>query len=427
MKKLALSLYIIMLSLTACASTNENIADNQAYQNYLQWLDKLKIEMVEKGISAATIDRVYGQNDFYHAKPMAVVRDRQQTEFVLTTSAYLNRVVNATRVSQAQAKYREKRTLLSKIEKKYDLPGQYIVAFWGVETNFGQNFGGYNVIDALTEMSYDQRRSEFFKKELYNALKIIEDHDIDFQKMHSSWAGAMGHFQFMPSTYNAYAVDFDNDGVADIWENFGDAAASAANYLTTIGWDKDIPWGWEVKLPWNFNYNLSGRHNFRSLDEWKKLGLTGVNIKLSDIKGTIKAALITPEGAKGRAYLVTENFLKIMHWNRSENYALAIGLLSDYVINNKKWHKIERSALQNLKTDDVKKIQSFINRNGIAQLSEDGQLGSKTKEAIKLLQKRFLLNPDGHPDTNLLQKIDNFDPAKGFVIPVPERKLHKPK
>ena len=427
MKKTILILLMMLWSVAACASTKDNaIKDKKAYQDYLVWLGDLKKEMVQKGIKQETIDKVYGENDFYHEKPQAVLKDRKQAEFVMVSSEYLDRVACKKRAEQARAKYLELKKILDKVEAKYNLPAEYIVAFWGAETNFGSNFGGYNVIDALTEMSYDKRRSDFFKKELFNALKIVEDQNIEYQKMRGSWAGAMGHFQFMPSTYNNYAVDFDGDGIADIWDSFDDAAASAANYLTAIGWNKNFPWGWEVNLPWNFNYKVSGRDKFRTIHEWKKIGVTLKYDKDFKVADTTKAAIVTPEGKKGRAYLVTENFAKIMQWNRSENYALAIGLLADYTLSGRKWHS-QSADNPKLKTDDVKRVQAFINKIGFARLEEDGQLGTKTKEAIKLLQKRALLVPDGYPDSRLLAKIESYEKGSGFAIPVPERKLHKSK
>lgn len=415
-----------VIGVTACASASEPIKNKKAYQDYIVWLESLKKEMVQKGISQATIDKVYGENDFYHERPAAVAKDRHQPEFLLSADDYLNRIVCKIRSEQAAIKYQEMQHLWKKITDEYNLPAEYIVAFWGAETNFGQHFGGYNVIDALTEMSYDKRRSKFFKKELFNALKIVDTQKIDYKKMRGSWAGAMGHFQFMPTTYNAYAVDFDNDGIIDIWDSFADAAASAANYLTSIGWDKNIPWGWEVKLPWNFDYELSGREKYRNLSEWIDMGVVRQDGKKWQSDYDIKAAILTPDGKTGAAYLVTENFAKIMQWNRSENYALAIGLLADYALSGKKWQKRTAHGLK-IKTADVKKVQAFINKLGIAKLTEDGQLGSKTKEAIKLLQKRAMLVADGYPDSKLMHKIEHYDEKSGFAVPVPPRKLHKQK
>ncbi len=418
---LAVSL-IALWSATACATDNLKI---EAPEEYLEWLENLKVEMIEKGISKKTIKKVYAQN-YYH-EPKAVVQDRKQLEFVLTSDKYINRVVNKVRTEKAQEYYKKLIPLWIKIGEKYALPAEYVVAFWGIETNFGSNFGGHNVIDALTEMSYDKRRSAFFKKELYNALKIIDDYDIDFTQMHGSWAGAMGHFQFMPSTFNAYAVDFDGDNKIDIWNSFDDAAASAANYLTTIGWKKNIPWGMRVILPWNFDYKLTGRHKDLTVKSLNKIGVRTVSGKKIKLNPELKVSIITPEGKKGNAYLITDNFYKIMHWNRSENYALAVGILADYVKSGKKWQKLEQKDVQKVKTDDVLKIQSFINKLGWFKLDEDGKLGSKTRDAIKKVQKKAMLPQDGYPDYYLMRKINSYNDKKGFAIPVPERKLHKVK
>ena len=421
-KKIMVSVFAL-LGIVACASAN---VTSLAPKEYLDWLDELKKEMVEKGISQSTIDKVYAF-DYYHLEPVAVKKDRNQLEFVLTSNQYINRMVNKVRVEKGQEKYKELKPLLTEVEKKYALPAEYIVAFWGVETNFGSNFGGHNVIDALTEMSYDKRRPKFFRKELYQALKIVDTWSIDFTKMQGSWAGAMGHFQFMPSTFNSYAVDFNQDGQIDIWSSFDDAAASAANYLTTIGWQKEIPWGMEVSLPWNFDYSLTGRNKPLTIARWRKIGVRTVDNKKIKLADELKASIITPEGKKGRAYLITDNFYKIMHWNRSENYALAIGLLADYIKTGKNWKKVPDISAQRLKTDDVIKIQSFINKLGWFKLEEDGQLGTKTREAIKKVQKEARLPQDGYPDYQLMRKINNYNRGIGFSIPVPTRKLHKAK
>ncbi len=426
MRRLAIGLCAVICGLSSCVSAKENVKNESAYQDYLVWLDNLKSEMLKKGIRQETLDKVYGENDFYHEKPQAVLHDRKQPEFVFTSADYLNRLVCKERAEQAAVKYKENKALLQKVAQQYALPAEYLIAFWGAETNFGTTFGGYNVFDALTEMSYDKRRAKFFTNELYNALKILQEQKFEPAKMQSSWAGAMGNFQFMPTTYNKYAVDFNANGKIDIWDEFDDAAASAANYLTAIGWEKDIPWGWQVELPWNFDYALSGRDKKQSIAFWKQKGVQPKD-GWGKIKDDVLSAVVTPEGARGEAYLVTDNFHKIMQWNRSENYALAIGLLADYAKGKKAWRKIKHNSEHKLKSDDVKKVQQFINQRGLAKLDEDGTLGSKTKEAIKVLQKEAMLPQDGYPSAVLLDKIANYNPQTGFTVPIPERKLHKPK
>lgn len=410
----------LMLSASACAATPEVSAPSE----YLQWLTNLKKEMVERGISQATIDDVY-KTSYYKPNAAVVKSDRKQAEFVLTSTDYLNRVVNKNRVEQARKHYKQLYPTLKKIEDKYGVQAHYIVAFWAVESNFGQNFGGYDVIDSLTTLSYDQRRPKFFKEELYQALKIIDTWHIDHAKMQGSWAGAMGQFQFMPSTFNAYAVDYTGDNNIDIWHSFEDSSASAANYLAQIGWGKNQAWGQEVTLPWNFNFANSGRNQTKTIKEWKKLGIQTINKQKLNLPDDLSASIIVPEGKKGNAYLVLNNFRKIMVWNRSENYALAIGVLADYIKSNKTWKPTKENPAVRLRTDDVLKIQAFINRLGWSKLDEDGMLGSQTREAIKQVQEKAKLPQDGYPDAKLLKKINSYNPEVGFAIPTRTQKLHK--
>ena len=395
-------------------------------QDWNKWLDGLKMEMIEKGISEKTIKKAY-KDDYFHEVKDVVLQDKKQAEFLLTSDKYVNRLVNKSKVNLARAKYKDLKDKYRDISDKYGVPLNYLISFWAIETHFGYNKGKYHLIDGLTNLSYKNRRAKFFKKELYNVLKIMDEYELDGDKLKGSWAGAMGHFQFMPSTFNAYAVDFDGDKKIDIWNSFDDAAASAANYLTTIGWKKDIPWGMKVNLPWNFDYKLTGRHKDITVKTLNKIGVRTAKGKKIKLAPELKVSIITPEGKNGNAYLITDNFYKIMHWNRSENYALAVGILADYVKTSKKWQKLTQNKVQKVKTDDVLKIQSFINKLGWFKLDEDGQLGTKTRDAIKKVQKKAMLPQDGYPDYQLMRKINNYNAKKGFAIPVPERKLHKVK
>lgn len=392
---------------------------------YTQWLKELQWEMLSKGISKKTLKTVYGENDYYHPAPEVVKIDRNQTEFVLTFTDYLNRVVNKKRVETARQKYKDLYPLFNDLESKYGVPVNYLIAFWGMETNFGQNFGGYQVVEALTVLSYDKRRPKFFREELYQALKIIDTWDVDYTQMQGSWAGAMGHFQFMPSTFNAYAVDYNGDGKIDIWHSFEDAIGSAANYLSSAGWKAGQTWGMEVSLPWNFDYAQTGRLKTKTIADWKKQGVRTADNKEITLSGDIKGAIIVPEGKKGKAFLVLPNFNVIMKWNRSENYALAIGTLADYIRSGKAWKAAEQVPAVRLKTEDIMKIQSFINKLGWFSLDEDGQLGTKTREAIQKVQAKAKMPADGYPDYQLLNKINKYNPQVGFAVPVQPRKLHR--
>lgn len=387
-------------------------------KEWMIFLENLKKEMLAKGISSEVINRAYGENTYYHLKPEVVEKDKKQTEFILTASEYINRLVNAGRVENARKHHAEFRKKYAKIEEQYSVPLNYLTAFWAIETNFGQNKGKYHLIDSLTNLCYDNRRSAFFKNELYNVLKIMDKFNLENEKILGSWAGAMGHFQFMPSTFNAYAVDYDGDGIIDIWDSFDDAIASAANYLSCLGWQKNEAWGMQVELPWNFDYQNAGLKNTKSVEEWKKMGVRPKNGKSFKFDNHLKASVILPDGRKGPAYLVLGNFKRIMIWNRSENYALAVGILADYIASGQKFKPLATGNMYVLTGDDIKKVQQFANKILNTRLKEDGKLGPKTKEAVRTLQRKAKLHPDGIPDYQLLNKIRKYNHINGFAIPI---------
>lgn len=389
-----------------------------------KWLSSLKKEMIDKGISKKTISEAYKNDYFHEIKPAVKKHDKKQAEFVLTSDVYVNKLVNTDKVKKARKHYAELQKSYKKLSKETGVPLNYLVAFWGVETHFGYNKGKYHLIDGLTNLSYRNRRAKFFKQELYNVLKIMDKYDLSGEKMKGSWAGAMGHFQFMPSTYNAYAVDYDGDGVADIWDNFGDAIASAANYLSKLGWKPDEPWGQEVTLPWNFDYNLVGLKKYKSVEEWKKLGVVGIDGKALKLPNSAAAGIILPDGRHGRAYITLSNFRRIMIWNRSINYSLAIVKLAEYASNNKKFSPLAEKVQYKLTDEDIIKVQHFANKTIKAGLKEDGRLGPKTSVAVRKLQKKWKLPEDGTPDYILLNKIKSYKSSADF-LPPPQGK--KPK
>lgn len=389
------------------------------------WLTSLKKEMVTKGISQKTINRAY-QKDYFHAiTPEMLKHDKKQTEFVLTSDVYINRLVNQDKVNKARKHHAELQKKYKKLSEEKGVPLNYLVAFWGVETHYGFNKGKYHLIDGLTNLSYKNRRSKFFKQELFNVLKIMDKYDLSGEKMKGSWAGAMGHFQFMPSTYNAYAVDYDGDGVADIWDNFDDAIASAANYLSKLGWKPNEPWGQEVILPDNFDYSLIGLKKYKTVAEWKKLGIKGADGKAIDLPKDAAAGIILPDGRHGRAYMTLSNFRRIMIWNRSINYALAIVKLAEYAKNNKAFRPLVEKVKYKLTDADILKVQHFANRTIKAGLKEDGRYGPKTGEAVRKLQQKWHLPQDGVPDYILMNKIKNYNPSVGFVTATPQKKPKK--
>jgi membrane-bound lytic murein transglycosylase B len=260
--------------------------------------------------------------------------DRSQPEFTLTFAQYLERVVPVSRQNRAKARFDEHRDLLKEIGQTYGVQPRFVVALWGIETDFGRVQGGFKVIPALVTLAYDGRRSEFFRKELMDALHIIEEGHISAEEMNGSWAGAMGQSQFMPSSFRQYAQDYDKDGHKDIWTTQSDVFASAANYLKSVGWQDDMTWGREVKLPSSGVASpdkamaLHDNKTKKSLPEWAKLGVLSADGSALPTR-PLQARLVLPDGADGPAYLVYANYEAILRWNRSNYFAIAVGTLAD--------------------------------------------------------------------------------------------------
>lgn len=419
-KKITFLIFWGFFLIISTANANIKSIDDQK-KEWNDWLENLKIEMIEKGISKETINKAY-KNDYFHEIKEVVLHDKKQAEFILTSDTYINKLVNKDRVKKAKKHYLELKPKYNNISKQYGVPLNYLIAFWAIETHFGYNKGKYHLIDGLTNLSYKNRRSDFFKKELYNALQIMDKHNLDGEKIMGSWAGAMGHFQFMPSTYNAYAVDYNGDGVADIWNCFDDAIASAANYLSKLGWKANEPWGQEVILPWNFGFQNIGTKKYKTVREWKKMGIIGANGKSLKLPDDASAVITLPDGKKGRAYITLSNFRRIMIWNRSTNYALAVSILADYIATNKEYKPLTEKNYYKLTDEDILLVQRFANRILKTNLKEDGKYGKKTAIAVKQLQKKWKLIQDGMPDYLLLSKIKKFKSWADFRVPPQPKK-----
>ena len=324
-----LSFLSVMMIAVMTSMALPNLA--KAEQTFDAWLEALREEALTKGISSTTLDEALTG---IKPIPRVIELDRKQPEFTLTFQEYLDRVVPTSRKKRAQARLATHQALLTEIGDKYGVQPRFIVALWGIETDFGRVTGGFVVIPALASLAYDGRRSEFFRKELFHALNIIEDGHIAAKDMKGSWAGAMGQSQFMPSSFNNYAQDYDGDGRQDIWTTQADVFASAANYLKRVGWRNDITWGRAVQLPQSGQASRSNAmklhddKTWKGLNEWAALGVTTSDG--SDLPSrNIQARLVMPEDADGPAYLVYKNFEAILRWNRSNYFAIAVGTLSD--------------------------------------------------------------------------------------------------
>lgn len=294
-----------------------------------EWLSTFKQEAAKNNISKATLDTAFvGVEPI----PRIIELDRKQPEFTLTLDQYLERVISKNRIKKGREKFENNRKLLQRIESKYKVPARFITAFWGIETGYGRMTGGFNVIAALTTLAYDGRRSRFFTKQLIDALTIIDQGHVSVDKMTGSWAGAMGQTQFMPSTFRAYAQDGDGDGKINIWQSKADAFASAANYLSKVGWKNDQTWGREVLLPKGFDHSVVKLKTKKTLAQWQTLGvrrLFGKDLPTRDLL----ARIVQPDGPGSRAFIAyPANYNAILNWNRSDKFAIAVGTLADAIV-----------------------------------------------------------------------------------------------
>ncbi|MCW9033898.1 MAG: lytic murein transglycosylase [Rhodospirillales bacterium] len=297
--------------------------------DYDTWKSELRVEALKKGISETIFDAAMKD-----VKPIkrVVELDRKQPEFTLTFQDYLQRVVPESRVKKARKKYAENKELLEEVGKKLGVQPRFLVAFWGIETDFGRHTGGFKVVDALVTLAFDGRRSAYFRKELFNALKILDQGHITVSNMMGSWAGAMGQCQFMPSSFLNFAIDYDGDGKKDIWKTKADVFGSAATYLSKSGWKADQTWGRAVKLPKGFDLSMAGiKKKSQKISYWQSLGvrrMDGTDLPARDIK----ASIVLGDGKKGPAYMVYNNYRTILKWNRSTYFAIAVGTLADRIV-----------------------------------------------------------------------------------------------
>lgn len=294
-------------------------------ETFDSWLAQTKQQARAKGISQTTINAA-----FSGVSPIqrVVELDKKQPEWKKTFVQYREMIVNQNRIKKGRALMVQHAAALNEIEAKYGVPKQFIVALWGIETNFGSNTGGFKVIPALTTLAYDGRRRDFFTRELMNALQIIDEGHISAASMKGSWAGAMGQNQFMPSSFNAYAVDHDGDGKRDIWGTHIDIFASSANYLKKNGWKTGERWGRRVQLPADFSQNLVGPKIKKPLSYWASLGVKKLDGGALPPENMM-ASIVAPDGVGGEAYIVYNNYQTIMDWNRSTYFATSVGLLAD--------------------------------------------------------------------------------------------------
>lgn len=392
------NVFILVVLLAFSFLSCETLA--QETENFDAWKQNFQKQAIQEGVDEAFLDKILPQMQLL---PQVIESDKKQPEFRLTFWDYTDRVFSEKRLKDGRKIMKTHHKLLERAEKKYGVPAKYIVAFWGLETAYGTYKGNVDTLDALTTLAYDKRRRDFFTKELIAFLKII--HREKLTNVKGSWAGAFGHFQFMPTTFMAYAIDADGDGKKDIVNSLPDAIESAANYLSQAGWDNAVKWGREVKLPLTPNWQDIYQEKSRPIREWQQLGIMPANGMVWPTSFyPVMGRLEMPMGVNGPVFLVYKNYDVTGRWNRSDLYALSIGLLSDALIIGEYQIYAPRHNLKFSYTE-AKEIQELLTKKGYYTGAIDGVLGRGTRKAIRAYQKDNQLPQDGYATKELLNKM----------------------
>ncbi len=382
--------------LTVLSATSVNASDN-----FATCTANLANKAKEEGVSQTTIDTLFPS--LVH-QDRVIELDRSQPEFVQTFPGYFSKRVTQWRTDKGKEMYAKHKDLLHTLSDKYGVPPHYLLAFWGLETNFGSYKGKMPVLDSLATLACDKRRSKYFTQEFLVAVKLMEREKLTREEMIGSWAGAMGHTQFMPSAYTHYAIDGDGDGQINLWASEEDALSSAANFLANLGWEAGYRWGREVQLPDNFNFQLSGYKNRQPLSEWNEKGIKKANGNALG-EGDTSAYVIVPAGHEGPAFIAYKNFRVIMRWNNSEFYAIAVGVLADRIA-GASGIKAALPDLPAYSRNDIITLQSKLNALGFDVGKPDGIIGPATREGIRNYQIAHNMIADGFPGLALMAALE---------------------
>jgi len=367
---------------------------------YRQFVKKFWGTARKAGISRSVYDKAF---EGLTPDPEVIRKDAHQPEFTLTSAYYHVLTVTDTRIATGREMLKKYKDVLKKIEKKYGVDRHVLLAVWGMETNFGTFMGGHDIIRALSTLAYTGRRQKFGRIQLLAALKIMQRGYATRDELTGSWAGAVGYTQLIPTNYLKYAVDFDGDGRRDLWKSPADALASTANYLARAKWIRGRTWGYEVAVPKKISTRLSGRRNARSIKRWMALGVKRVNDQQFPRSGD-RAYLYFPDGRTGPVFLLLDNFRVIMRYNASHKYAMSVAHLSDRFRGMGPFVTPWRDGVRALTESERLDIQNLLIARGHEIGKADGVLGSKTRAAIRVVQKENRLKPqDGFPTPKILE------------------------
>ncbi|MAX34000.1 MAG: murein transglycosylase [Halomonadaceae bacterium] len=385
----------------AAADTGQgDNAEAESPASFEAWLADFRREARAKGIAESTLDRALADVRY---QPKILEYDRSQPEFVRPIWQYLDTAVSSSRVTNGRERLDAHRVTAERMANRYGVPAEVLVAIWGVESNYGSNFGSFSTLNSLATLAFDGRRRDFAHDELIAALKIIQDGDIAPDRMIGSWAGAMGHTQFLPSSFLAYAKDGDGDGRRDIWGSIPDVMASTANYLARAGWQAGEPWGVEVRLPADFDYSQTELATRRSSEAWAAQGVRAVDGGV--LPAFAEASVLAPAGARGPAFLVGRNYRAILRYNNATSYALAVGTLARRGAGEPgiraDWPRQETP----LSRSQVRTLQRALNARGFGTGTPDGIMGPNTRAGLRAYQASQGLTPDGFATVSLLKRL----------------------
>ena len=363
-----------------------------------RWATGFRSRAQAQGIRPDVVQRAFAGIGY---DPTVIERDRNQAEFTRQIWDYLDSAASPVRVKNGQAALQKHRRALQAIEDRFGVEKEVVTAVWGLESAYGERRGTMDVIQSLATLAHDGRRGAFFEAQLIAALQIIQAGDVDPRSMTGSWAGAMGHTQFIPTSYLAYAVDFTGDGKRDIWsDDPTDALASTAAYLKRFGWTKGQPWGVEVRLPAGFNAGLAKRDIKRAPSDWAAMGVTGMNGRAVPNHGA--ASILLPAGTAGAAFMIFDNFAVIERYNKADAYVIGVGHLSDRIKGGPEIQTPWPRGYVPLSFDERMEMQQRLQARGFGIEKIDGIIGPNTTEAIRAFQRSVGVQPDGFPSQDVL-------------------------
>jgi len=383
---------------TAAPATLAPAVSAETRAAFERWAAGFRGRAQAQGIRPDVLQRAFSGIGY---DPLVIERDRNQAEFTRQIWDYLDNAASPVRIENGQAALQKHRRALQAIEDRFGVEKEVVTAVWGLESAYGERRGTMDVIQSLATLAHDGRRGAFFEAQLIAALQIIQAGDVDPRSMTGSWAGAMGHTQFIPTSYLAYAVDFTGDGKRDIWsDDPTDALASTAAYLKRFGWTKGQPWGVEVRLPAGFNAGLAKRDIKRAPSDWAAMGVTDMNGRAVPNHGA--ASILLPAGTAGAAFMIFDNFAVIERYNRADAYVIGVGHLSDRIKGGPEIQTPWPRGYAPLSFDERMEMQQRLQARGFGIEKIDGIIGPNTTEAIRAFQRSVGVQPDGFPSQDVL-------------------------